>query len=176
MAARAGELKAAGVDVISMSLGEPDFETPVHIREAAKKAISDGWSHYGAVPGIASLRAAIATQQNSIAENQIAWEANDVMVSVGAKMAIYNAIQTAINPDDEVIIPMPSWVSYSEMVKLAQGKVVAVHTKYEDNYCITPEQLRTALSEKTRMLILCSPNNPTGAIYNREKLEAIVAV
>ena len=176
MAARAGEMKAAGIDVISMSLGEPDMDTPVHIREAAKKAISDGWSHYGAVPGIASLRAAIATQQNSIAGNQIAWEANDVMVSVGAKMAIYNAIQTAINPDDEVIIPMPSWVSYSEMVKLAQGKVVAVHTKYEDNYCITPEQLRTALSEKTRMLILCSPNNPTGAIYNREKLEAIVAV
>ena len=161
MAARAGEMKAAGIDVISMSLGEPDMDTPVHIREAAKKAISDGWSHYGAVPGIASLRAAIATQQNSIAGNQIAWEANDVMVSVGAKMSIYNAIQTAINPDDEVIIPMPSWVSYSEMVKLAQGKVVAVHT---------------ALSEKTRMLILCSPNNPTGAIYNREKLEAIVAV
>ena len=176
MAARAGELKAAGVDVISMSLGEPDFETPVHIREAAKKAISDGWSHYGAVAGIASLRTAIAKQQNSVAGNQIAWDANDVMVSVGAKMAIYNAIQTAINPDDEVIIPMPSWVSYSEMVKLAQGKVVAVHTKYEDNYCMTPKQLRAALNKKTRMLILCSPNNPTGAIYDREKLEALVAV
>ena len=176
MAARAGEMKAAGLDVISMSLGEPDFETPEHIRKAAQKAISDGWSHYGAVAGIASLRTAIAKQQNGVAGNQIAWGANDVMVSVGAKMAIYNAIQTAINPDDEVIIPMPSWVSYSEMVKLAQGKVVAVHTKYEDNYCITSEQLCTALSEKTRMLILCSPNNPTGAIYNREKLEAIVAV
>ena len=176
MASRAGEMKAAGIDVISMSLGEPDMDTPVHIREAAQQAVEDGWSHYGAVPGIASLRAAIATQQNSIAGNLIAWEANDVMVSVGAKMAIYNAIQTAINPGDEVIIPAPSWVSYSEMVKLAEGKVVAVPTKYEEDYCLTPEQLREALTSKTRMLILCSPNNPTGAIYTRERLAALVAV
>ena len=176
MAARAGEMKAAGIDVISMSLGEPDFDTPESIRLAAQKAVEDGWSHYGAVAGIASLRAAVAQQQNSVAGNQIAWEANDVLVSVGAKMAIYNAIQTAINPGDEVIIPTPSWVSYSEMVKLAQGKVVAVPTKYEDDYCLTPEQLRAALTAKTRMLILCSPNNPTGAIYTRERLEALVAV
>ena len=176
MAARAGEMKAAGIDVISMSLGEPDFDTPESIRLAAQKAVEDGWSHYGAVAGIASLRTTIAKQQNGVAGNQIAWEANDVLVSVGAKMAIFNAIQTAINPGDEVIIPTPSWVSYSEMVKLAQGKVVAVHTKYEDDYCLTPEQLRAALTAKTRMVILCSPNNPTGAIYSREKLEALVAV
>lgn len=176
MAARAGEMKAAGIDVISMSLGEPDMDTPAHIRKAAQQAVSDGWSHYGAVPGIASLRAAIARRQNSVEGNRIAWEANDVMVSVGAKMAIYNAIQTAINPGDEVIIPTPSWVSYSEMVKLAEGKVVEVKTKFEEDYCLTPQQLRAALNEKTRMVILCSPNNPTGAIYNREKLEALVAV
>ena len=176
MAARARAMKAAGIDVISMSLGEPDMETPIHIRQAAQEAVADGWSHYGAVAGIASLRAAIARQQNNVVGNRIAWEADDVMVSVGAKMAIYNAIQTAINPGDEVIIPMPSWVSYGEMVKLAGGKVVAVDTKFEDDYCMTPEQLRTALSDRTRMLILCSPNNPTGAIYNREKLEALVAI
>ena len=176
MAARARAMKAAGIDVISMSLGEPDMETPIHIRQAAQEAVADGWSHYGAVAGIASLRAAIARQQNNVIGNRIAWEADDVMVSVGAKMAIHNAIQTAINPGDEVIIPMPSWVSYGEMVKLAGGKVVAVDTKFEDDYCMTPEQLRTALSDRTRMLILCSPNNPTGAIYNREKLEALVAI
>lgn len=176
MAARARAMKAAGIDVISMSLGEPDMETPVHIRKAAQEAVADGWSHYGPVAGIPSLRAAIARQQNNVVGNRIAWEADDVMVSVGAKMAIYNAIQTAINPGDEVIIPMPSWVSYGEMVKLAGGKVVAVDTKFEDDYCMTPEQLRAALSNRTRMLILCSPNNPTGAIYNREKLEALVAV
>ncbi|MBQ6723826.1 MAG: pyridoxal phosphate-dependent aminotransferase [Paludibacteraceae bacterium] len=176
MAARARAMKAAGIDVISMSLGEPDMETPIHIRQAAQEAVADGWSHYGPVAGIPSLRAAIARQQNNVVGNRIAWEADDVMVSVGAKMAIYNAIQTAINSGDEVIIPMPSWVSYSEMVKLAGGKVVAVDTKFEDDYCMTPEQLRAALSDKTRMLILCSPNNPTGSIYNREKLEALVAI
>ena len=176
MAAKARELKATGIDVISMSLGEPDMDTPVHIRQAAKQAVEDGWSHYGPVAGILSLRAAIAKQQNDVIGNSIAWNADDVMVSVGAKMAIYNAIQTAINPGDEVIIPMPSWVSYSEMVKLAQGNVVPVETKYEDNYCMTPEQLLSALTPKTRMLILCSPNNPTGAVYNRKNLEALVAV
>lgn len=176
MAARARSMQAAGIDVISMSLGEPDMETPEYIRRAAQDAVAEGWSHYGAVAGVPSLRAAIARQQSTLAGNRIAWEAEDVMVSVGAKMAIYNAIQTAINPGDEVIIPMPSWVSYGEMVKLAGGKVVAVDTKFDDDYCMTPEQLRAALSDKTRMVILCSPNNPTGFIYNREKLEALVAV
>lgn len=176
MASRAGEMKAAGIDVISMSLGEPDMDTPAPIREAAQQAVADGWSHYGAVAGIASLRAAVAEQQNREASNRIAWDASDVMVCVGAKMAIYNAIQTALNPGDEVIIPTPSWVSYGEMVKLAEGKVVAVATKYEDDYCLTAEQLRAALNEKTRMVILCSPNNPTGAIYSQARLAALVAV
>ena len=176
MAGKAREMKAEGIDVISMSLGEPDFETPAHIRHAAQEAVENGFSHYGAVAGLASLRAAVARKQNSLMGNRIAWEAEDVMVSVGAKMAIYNAIQTAINPGDEVVIPMPSWVSYSEMVKLAGGKVVAVQTNMEEDYCMTAQQLRAALTDKTRMLILCSPNNPTGSVYSREKLTELVAV
>lgn len=257
MAARAKAMKAAGIDVISMSLGEPDMDTPEHIRRAAQEAIENGWSHYGPVAGIESLREAIAEQANRPNQkyknidkpsctainidkeeiknahstsampdglrglernhpqaltnelaapvdantpnllpeeqhveylqkcdlpsykndkNEIEWTASDVIVSVGAKMAIYNAIQTAVNPGDEVIIPMPSWVSYSEMVKLAGGTVVPVQTRYEDRYCLTPEQLRKALTPKTRMLILCSPNNPTGSVYSREELEALVEV
>lgn len=176
MAARAKAMKESGVDVISMSLGEPDMDTPEHIRQAAQEAIDNGWSHYGPVPGIMSLRSAIANQQNHAKGNKIAWEATDVIVSIGAKMAIYNAIQTVINPGDEVIIPMPSWVSYGEMVKLAEGKVIPIQTSLEDNYCMTPKQLRAALSEKTRMLILCSPNNPTGSVYSASQLEEIVSI
>lgn len=176
MAAKAKEMQAAGIDVISMSLGEPDMDTPVHVRRAAQEAIDNHWSHYGPVAGLPTLRAAAAKQQNRVAGNAIQWEANDVLVSVGAKMAIYNAIQTVINPGDEVIIPMPSWVSYTEIVKLSEGVVVPVETKYEDNYSLTPEQLRAALTPRTRMIILCSPNNPTGAIYDKQQLEALIAV
>ena len=176
MAARAKQMKAEGIDVISMSLGEPDFDTPENIRRAAQEAIDNHWSHYGPVPGIPSLRAAIADHQNRMAGNTIPWKAEDVVVTVGAKLAIFNAIQTAINPGDEVIIPVPSWVSYGEMVKLAEGQVVPVKTLYEDNYCLTPQQLRAAITPRTRMLILCSPNNPTGSVYSREQLQALVAV
>jgi len=176
MAARAKEMKAAGIDVISMSLGEPDMDTPLHVRRAAQEAIDNHWSHYGPVPGLPSLRAAVASWHNNMFGNAIAWEAADVMVSVGAKMAIYNAIQAAINPGDEVIIPMPSWVSYTEMVKLAEGVAVPIETTFDTNYCLTPEQLRAALNSRTRMLILCSPNNPTGFIYSRQQLSELVAV
>ena len=176
MAARAKEMKAAGIDVISMSLGEPDFDTPELIRRAAQEAIDNHWSHYGAVPGNPPLRAAVAAQQNKAAGNAIEWAAEDVIVSVGAKMAIFNAIQACINPGDEVIIPQPSWVSYTEMVKLAEGVVVPVSTTLDSNYCLTPEQLRAALTPRTRMIILCSPNNPSGSIYTREQLESLVAV
>lgn len=175
-AARAKAMQAAGIDVISMSLGEPDMDTPQHMRRAAQEAIDNHWSHYGPVAGLPALRAAIAAYQNKAAGNRIAWEAADTIVSVGAKMAIYNAIQTAINPGDEVIIPQQSWVSYTEMVKLAEGKVVPVQTQFEDRYCLSPEQLRAALTNKTRMLILCSPNNPTGSVYSYAQLEALVAV
>ena len=176
MAARAKEMKAAGIDVISMSLGEPDMDTPEHIRRAAQEAIDNHWSHYGPVPGIPSLRAAVAAQHNSNHQSSITFTADDVLVSVGAKMAIYNAIQTGINPGDEVVIPVPSWVSYSEMVKLAGGKAVTVATTYEEDYCLTAEQLRAALTPKTRMIILCSPNNPTGSVYSPERLAELVAV
>ena len=185
MAARAKKMRAEGIDVISMSLGEPDMDTPEHIRRAAQEAIDNHWSHYGPVPGIPSLREAIATSQNQLSivqrpttndQRQIVFHPEDVIVSIGAKMAIYNAIQTLINPGDEVIIPMPSWVSYTEMVKLAEGKVVPVQTTYEDNYLLTPHQLRAALSERTRLLILCSPNNPTGSVYSRAQLQALIDV
>ena len=192
MAARAKKMRAEGIDVISMSLGEPDMDTPEHIRRAAQEAIDNHWSHYGPVPGIPSLREAIATSQNQLSivqrpttnvqrpttndQRQLVFHPEDVLVSIGAKMAIYNAIQTLINPGDEVIIPMPSWVSYTEMVKLAEGKVVPVQTTYEDNYLLTPHQLRAALSERTRLLILCSPNNPTGSVYSRAQLQALIDV
>lgn len=173
MAAKAKQMKADGIDVISMSLGEPDFDTPEYIRRAAQQAIDNHWSHYGPVPGIPSLRKAIAENyQFSTINYQLA----DVIVTVGAKMAIYNTIQTVINPSDEVIIPMPSWVSYGEMVKLAGGVVVPVRTTYDNRYCITPEQLRAALTPKTRMIILCSPNNPTGSVYSYDQMASLVAV
>ena len=177
MAERSRVMRANGIDVISMSLGEPDMDTPVSIRRAAQEAVEGGWSHYGPVAGIPSLRETIAQAQNRASgKGNIRFEAADVIVSVGAKMAIYNAIQTVINPGDEVIIPMPAWVSYSEMVKLAGGHVVPVKTKMETDYCLTPEQLHSALTDKTRMLILCSPNNPTGSVYSQEQLAALVYV
>ena len=186
MAAQARKMKAEGIAVISMSLGEPDMDTPEHIRRAAQNAIDNHWSHYGPVPGIPSLREAIAAKQNEQTTRSqypnpqkhtpVVYSGEDVIVSVGAKMAIYNAIQTVVNPGDEVIIPMPSWVSYGEMVKLAEGVVVPVETRYEDQYSLTPEQLRGALTSRTRMLILCSPNNPTGSVYTPSQLEALVAV
>lgn len=176
MAARAKAMKAAGVDVVSMSLGEPDMDTPKHVRLAARQAVDDHWSHYGPVAGIPALREAVANYQNSVTGNAIPWIADDVVVSAGAKMAIYNAIQAVINPGDEVVIPMPSWVSYSEMVKLAEGTVVPVETRFEDRYCLTPDQLRAALTPKTRMVVLCSPNNPTGSVYSKEELDALVNV
>ena len=176
MAARAKAMQAAGIDVVSMSLGEPDMDTPQAVRRAAQEAIDNHWSHYGPVAGLPALRAAAAAQQNSVPGNAIIWAAEDVIVSVGAKMAIFNAIQTLINPGDEVIIPMPSWVSYTEMVKLAEGIVVPVITGFEDDYCLTPEQLRNALTPRTRLLILCSPNNPTGSVYSRAQLEALIEV
>ena len=173
MAARAKQMQTAGIDVISMSLGEPDMDTPAPVRRAAQEAIDNHWSHYGPVPGLLSLREAVAAYHN---HDAISYTGEDVIVSIGAKMAIYNAIQTLINPGDEVIIPMPSWVSYTEMVKLAQGVTVPVQTTFDDRYCLTPQQLRTALSVHTRLLILCSPNNPTGSVYSHDQLAALVDV
>lgn len=178
MAARCRQLCAEGIDVISMSLGEPDFAAPEHIKLAAKKAVDDNFSHYGPTPGFPTLRQAIADSLNQELKNAPVrpYSADEVIVSVGAKQAICNAIQALIGPEDEVILPTPCWVSYVEMVKLAEGKSVLVKTSMENDYCLTPEQLEAAITPKTRMLLLCSPNNPTGAVYSYDRLEALVKV
>ena len=176
MAALCREMRAQGIDVISMALGEPDMDTPEAIRSAAKKAIDHHLSHYGPVHGLPELREAIAAHQNKREGNRIAYSPEDVIVTVGAKHAICNAIETMIGPGDEVIIPTPSWVSYGEMVRMAEGTVVNVPTRFEDDYCLTPEQLLHALTQRTKLLILCSPNNPTGAIYSKAQLDGLMAV
>ena len=174
MAARCRQMREQGVDVIGMSLGEPDMDTPLHIQKAAQEAVANHWSHYGPVRGLPGLREAAAMRQNE--RSKIQYTANDVLVCVGAKMAIYNAIQTIINPGDKVILPTPCWVSYSEMVKVAEGKVVNIATRMEDQYCLTPDQLRKAITPKTKLLLLCTPNNPTGSVYSRKQLDELVAV
>lgn len=178
MAARCRQLRAAGVDVISMSLGEPDFAAPEHVKTAAKQAVDDDFSHYGPTPGFLSLRQAIADNLNqSLARYAVRpYSADEIIVTVGAKQAICTAIQALVDPEDEVILPTPCWVSYGEMVKLAEGKSVFVKTQVENGYCLTPEQLEQAITPRTRLLLLCTPNNPTGAVYSRERLAALVEV
>lgn len=178
MAARCRQLKAEGVDVISLSLGEPDFATPDAIKAAAHAAIDADYSHYGPVPGFPELREAIAQSINGSQGNGRCplYEKDDIIVSVGAKQAISNVILALINPGDEVITPTPCWVSYSELVKLAEGVPVAVPTTLETEYKMTAAQLEAAITPKTKMLIICSPNNPTGSVYTHDELEAIVAV
>ncbi len=178
MAARCQQLRAEGVDVISMSLGEPDFAAPLHIKEAAKRAVDEDYSHYGPTPGFPSLRQAIVNTLNKdLTPNGVRpYDASEIIVSVGAKQAICNAIQALIDPEDEVILPTPCWVSYVEMVKLAEGKSVLVKTTMENNYCLTPEQLEAAITPKTRLLLICTPNNPTGSVYTHEQLVGLVNV
>lgn len=172
MAARCREMQAAGVDVISMTLGEPDFAAPEHIKEAAIAAIRADYSHYGPVPGYPALREAIA----KTLPIEAGFTANDIVVSSGAKQSLYNVVVCSLNSGDEAIIPTPSWVSYSEMVKLADAKPVIVKTSAEHDWKMTAEQLAAAITPKTRMLILCSPNNPTGSVYSEKELDAIVKV
>lgn len=165
MSQKSNELKAQGVDVINMSVGEPDFNTPEHIKEAAKKAIDDNFTFYTPVPGYMSLRKAIAAKMKN--ENNIEFAPEQIVVSNGAKQSLCNVILATINPGDEVIIPTPAWVSYVEMVKLAEGVTVTVPAGVEQNFKITPAQLEAAITPKTRMLLLCSPSNPTGSVYSR---------
>lgn len=172
MAARCREMQAAGVDVISMTLGEPDFAAPEHIKEAAIAAIRADYSHYGPVPGYPALREAIA----KTLPIEAGFTANDIVVSSGAKQSLYNVVVCSLNSGDEAIIPTPSWVSYSEMVKLADARPVIVKTSAEHDWKMTSEQLAAAITPKTRMLILCSPNNPTGSVYSEKELDAIVDV
>ena len=174
MSQKSNELKAQGVDVINLSVGEPDFETPHHIKEAAKKAIDDNFTFYTPVPGYMSLRKAISDKLRN--ENGVDYAPEQITVSNGAKQALCNVIRASINKGDEVIIPMPAWVSYVEMVKLAEGKPVAVKADISQDFKITPSQLEAAITPATRMILLCSPSNPTGSVYSREELQGLVDV
>ncbi len=171
--ARAAELQAAGKDILSLAAGEPDFDTPENAKKAAIKSIKDGFSKYTAVDGTASLKQAIIDKFSN--ENGLEYNPSQILVSVGCKHSIYNLIQAVINPGDEVIIPAPYWVSYPDMVRLAGGEPVTIKTGMEQNFKITREQLRGAVTNKTRMLILNSPSNPTGACYSREELQNLGA-
>lgn len=174
MSQKSAELKAQGVDVINLSVGEPDFNTPAHIKEAAKKAIDDNFTFYTPVAGYMSLRKAVSEKLKR--ENGVDYAPEQIVVANGAKQALCNVILASINPGDEVVIPMPAWVSYVEMVKLAGGTVVSVDADITQDFKITPEQLEKAITPATRMLLLCSPSNPTGSVYSREELQAIVDV
>ena len=174
MSQKSNEMKANGIDVINMSVGEPDFNTPDHIKEAAKKAVDDNFSRYSPVPGYLELRKAIVEKLKN--ENQLEYEVTEISVSNGAKQCVCNAVLALVNPGEEVIIPAPYWVSYPEMVEIAGGKSVFIDTDISTNFKITPEQLENAITEKTRLLILCSPSNPTGSVYSKEELEALAEV
>lgn len=174
MSQKSNEMKANGIDVINMSVGEPDFNTPDHIKEAAKKAIDDNFSRYSPVPGYVDLRKAIVEKLRN--ENHLEYGVTDISVSNGAKQCVCNAVLALVNPGEEVIIPAPYWVSYPEMVEIAGGKSVYIATDLSTNFKITPEQLENAITEKTRMLILCSPSNPTGSVYSKDELEALAEV
>ena len=174
MSQKSNEMKSNGIDVINMSVGEPDFNTPDHIKEAAKKAVDDNFSRYSPVPGYLELRKAIVEKLKN--ENQLEYEVTEISVSNGAKQCVCNAVLALVNPGEEVIIPVPYWVSYPEMVEIAGGKSVFIDTDISTNFKITPEQLENAITEKTRLLILCSPSNPTGSVYSKEELEALAEV
>lgn len=174
MSQKSSEMKAQGIDVINMSVGEPDFNTPDHIKDAAKKAVDDNYSRYSPVPGYADLRKAIAAKMKS--ENNLDYTINEILVSNGAKQSVCNAVMALVNPGEEVIIPAPYWVSYPQMVKLAGGEPVIVEAGFEQNFKMTPEQLEAAITPKTRMLILCSPSNPTGSVYSKAELEGLAEV
>jgi len=174
MAQRSRELQAKGVNVINLSIGEPDFNTPDHIKEAAKKAIDDNFSHYTPVPGLLSLRQSIVEKLKR--DNQLEYTVDQIVVSTGAKQSIANVLYSIISQGDEVIIPAPYWVSYIEMVKLAEGTNVVVKAGIESDFKITPAQLEAVITPKTRALLFSSPSNPTGSLYTMDELTALAAV
>lgn len=174
MSQRSNELKASGVDVVNLSVGEPDFNTPDHIKEAAKKAIDDNYSRYSPVPGYPVLREAIVEKLKR--ENNLEYKSSQIICSNGAKQSVCNVVMSLVGEGDEVIVPAPYWVSYTQMVKLADGVPVTVATGLEQNFKMSPEQLEKAITPQTRALILCSPSNPTGSIYSYEELEALAEV
>ena len=174
MSQKSGEMKAQGIDVINLSVGEPDFNTPDHIKDAAKKAVDENYSRYSPVPGYPELRKAIVGKLQK--ENDLEYGLNEVLVSNGAKQCVCNAVMALVNNGDEVIVPAPYWVSYPQMVKLAGGTPVYVNAGFEQNFKMTPQQLEAAITPKTKMLILCSPSNPTGSVYSKEELQALADV
>ncbi|MBP1619212.1 MAG: Aspartate aminotransferase [Bacteroidetes bacterium] len=174
MSQKSAELKAQGIDVINLSVGEPDFFTPKHIKEAAKQAVDDNYSFYTPVPGYMSLRKAISHKLKT--ENGLDYAPEQIICSNGAKQSVCNAVLCLVNPGDEVIIPAPCWVSYVEMVKLAEGQSVIIETGIDQNFKISAEQLEAAITPKTKAIILCSPSNPTGSIYSTEELKALADV
>ncbi|NDV95270.1 pyridoxal phosphate-dependent aminotransferase [Dysgonomonas sp. 521] len=174
MSQKSNELKAQGINVINLSVGEPDFHTPDHIKEAAKKAIDENYSLYTPVPGYLSLRQAVCKKLES--ENGLQYKPEQIICSNGAKQAVCNAILSVVNPGEQVIIPAPCWVSYIEMVKLAEGESYIIHTGIEQDFKITPAELEAAINPKTRAIILCSPSNPTGSIYSKAELKALADV
>jgi len=174
MSQRSGELKAQGVDVINMSVGEPDFNTPDHIKAAAIRAVEENYSRYSPVPGYPALRQAIVNKLHT--ENGLDYTPAQILCSNGAKQSVCNAVMALVNAGDEVIIPAPYWVSYPQMVLLAEGTPVFIDAPIEQDFKITPAQLEAAITPKTRALILCSPSNPTGSVYTREELRGLADV
>ena len=174
MSQKSAEMKAQGIDVINMSVGEPDFNTPAPIKQAAKLAIDENYSRYSPVPGYPDLRQAIARKLER--ENHLHYTPAEILVSNGAKQSVCNTVMALVNDGEEVIIPAPYWVSYPQMVLLAGGKPVIVEAGFEQNFKMTPAQLEAAITPKTRMLILCSPSNPTGSVYSKDELQALAEV
>lgn len=174
MSQKSNELRAKGVDVINLSVGEPDFSTPPHIKEAAKKAIDDNFSFYTPVGGYLSLRKAVCDKLKT--ENNLDYTPDQIVCSNGAKQSVCNAVLCIVNPGDEVIIPMPSWVSYVEMVKLAGGIHVEIAAGIEQDFKITPAQLEAAITRQTKAIMLCSPSNPSGSVYSKNELKALADV
>lgn len=171
MSQRSSELKAQGVDIINMSVGEPDFNTPDHIKAAAIAAVEDNWTRYSPVPGYPELKKAIVAKLKN--ENGLDYQPSQILCSNGAKQSVCNAIMALVNQGDEVIIPAPYWVSYPQMVLLAEGTPVTIPTTIEQDFKVTPEQLEQAITPRTRAIILCSPSNPTGSVYSAAELEAL---
>ena len=171
MSQKSSEMKAQGIDVINMSVGEPDFNTPDHIKQEAKLAIDENYSKYSPVPGYPGLRQAIARKLER--ENHLHYTPSEILVSNGAKQSVCNTVMALVDEGEEVIIPAPYWVSYPQMVLLAGGKPVIVEADFEQNFKMTAEQLEAAITEKTRLIILCSPSNPTGSVYSKDELKAL---
>lgn len=172
--AKVAELKAAGKDIVSLNVGEPDFDTPAYIKAAATKAIDDGFTKYTAVNGIAELREAIAKKLKE--DNGIDYKVNEISVAVGAKQAIFNALMAIVSPEDEVILPIPCWVSYTELIKIAGGKPVFVPVDETKGFDLNIEAIKAAITEKTKGIIICNPNNPTGAVYKEETLRQLASL